>query len=194
MHHVKGASHMKLKFKNQEFQEAATAAVCDVFNGQPFHDPNVYTVDPGVKREDFSRRDAEVQSLPGLEVLSQASLDLQDEPDVGYKNADIELPSDILLKNLHEVQDRQNLEHSNLRASASLREITLPELEVEMETGTGKTFVYIKTIFELNKRYGWSKFIIIVPGIAIREGVKKSLDIMADKFQNDYGKVAKTYV
>ena len=182
---------MKLKFKNQEFQEAATAAVCDVFNGQPYHDPNVYTVDPGVKREDFSRRDAEEQSLPGLEVLSQASLDLQDEPDVGYKNADIELLPDILLKNLHEVQDRQNLEHSNLRASY---ETTLPELEVEMETGTGKTFVYIKTIFELNKRYGWSKFIIIVPGIAIREGVKKSLDIMADKFQNDYGKTAKTYV
>jgi len=186
---------MKLQFKNQAFQEAATAAVCDVFEGQPYHDPNVYTVDPGVKRADFSRRGAEVPSLPGLEVLSQGALDLPDDPpDVGYKNAEIELPAAILLKNLHEVQDRQNLEHSNLRASASLREINLPELEVEMETGTGKTFVYIKTIFELNKRYGWSKFIIIVPGIAIREGVKKSLDIMADKFLADYGKTAKTYV
>ena len=96
-----------------------------------------------------------------------------------------------MLSNLHAVQDRQNLEHSR-GGAAGVR--ALPELEVEMETGTGKTFVYIKTIFELNKRYGWSKFIIIVPGIAIREGVKKSLDIMADKFQSDYGKVAKTYV
>jgi len=59
---------MKLQFKNQAFQEAATAAVCDVFEGQPYHDPNVYTVDPGVKRADFSRRGAEVPSLPGLEV------------------------------------------------------------------------------------------------------------------------------
>ena len=163
---------MKLQFKNQGFQEAATAAVCDVFNGQPFHDPNVYTVD----------------KTPSEQLL------FDDPPEVGYRNAEIELLPTDLQKNLHAVQDRQNLEHSNLRASASLREINLPELEVEMETGTGKTFVYIKTIFELNKRYGWSKFIIIVPGIAIREGVKKSLDIMADKFQNDYGKVAKTYV
>ena len=182
---------MKLKFKNQEFQEAATAAVCDVFNGQPYHDPNKYTVDPGVKKEVSSLGVTEAQSLPGLEVLTQTTMDFQDEPDVGYKNAEIELLPADLQKNLHEVQDRQNLEHSK---GGALGDRALPELEVEMETGTGKTFVYIKTIFELNKRYGWSKFIIIVPGIAIREGVKKSLDIMADKFQNDYGKVAKTYV
>ena len=182
---------MKLKFKNQEFQEAATAAVCDVFNGQPYHDPNVYTVDPGVKKEVASvaadRADA---SLPGFETAVQSVMEFQDEPDVGYKNAEIELLPTDLQKNLHEVQDRQNLEHTAKLGTGGI----LPELEVEMETGTGKTFVYIKTIFELNKRYGWSKFIIIVPGIAIREGVKKSLDIMADKFQNDYGKVAKTYV
>ena len=180
---------MKLQFKNQAFQEAATAAVCDVFEGQPYHDPNVYTVDPGkvVARSQLSVVSSEV-SLPGFGTLQQATLELPDDPpDVGYKNAEIELPLDVLRKNLHAVQDRQNLEHSMINAS-------LPELEVEMETGTGKTFVYIKTIFELNKRYGWSKFIIIVPGIAIREGVKKSLDIMADKFLADYGKTAKTYV
>lgn len=178
---------MKLKFKNQGFQEAATAAVCDVFNGQPFHDPNVYTVDPGKPQASPSAADA---SLPGFETMQQSVMDFADEPDVGYKNAEIELLPTDLQKNLNEVQDRQNLEHSAKFGTGTL----LPELEVEMETGTGKTFVYIKTIFELNKRYGWSKFIIIVPGIAIREGVKKSLDIMADKFQNDYGKVAKTYV
>lgn len=180
---------MKLQFKNQAFQEAATAAVCDVFEGQLYHDPNKYTVDPGkgAASGQFTVVSNE-NSLPGFETLQQGTLAFPDDPPpVGYKNSEIELPLDVLRKNLHAVQDRQNLEHSMINAS-------LPELEVEMETGTGKTFVYIKTIFELNKRYGWSKFIIIVPGIAIREGVKKSLDIMADKFQNDYGKVAKTYV
>ena len=125
-------------------------------------------------------------------MLSQGALDLPDDPPaVGYKNAEIELPLDVLRRNMHAVQDRQNLEHSR---GGALGDRALPELEVEMETGTGKTFVYIKTIFEQNMRYGWSKFIIIVPGIAIREGVKKSLDIMADKFLADYGKTAKTYV
>ncbi len=184
---------MKLQFKNQAFQEAATAAVCDVFEGQPYHDPNVYTVDPGkvVARSQLSVVSSEV-SLPGFGTLQQATLELPDDPpDVGYKNAEIELPLDVLRKNLHAVQDRQNLEHSK---GGALGDRALPELEVEMETGTGKTFVYIKTIFELNKRYGWSKFIIIVPGIAIREGVKKSLDIMSDKFLADYGKTAKAYV
>lgn len=181
---------MKLKFKNQEFQEAATAAVCDVFAGQPYHDPNVYTVDPGTKSVSQTPPVAQ-GALPGFASPVQGSLGLAaEEPDVGYKNAEIELQLGDVLKSLHEVQDRQNLEHSNSFGQNGV----LPELDVEMETGTGKTFVYIKTMFELNKRYGWSKFIIIVPGIAIREGVKKSLDIMSDKFQNDYGKTAKTYV
>lgn len=175
---------MKLKFKNQGFQEDATNAVCDVFEGQPYHDPNTYTVDPGKK----------VTVAPKLQqadffgqTLSQSTFDYEDAPEVGYKNAEIALTPEILQANLHKVQDKLNINYSVLNPS-------LPELEVEMETGTGKTFVYIKTAFELNKRYGWSKFIIIVPGIAIREGVKKSLDIMAEKFQQDYGKVAKTYV
>lgn len=177
---------MKLKFKNQDFQEAATAAVCDVFEGQPYRDPNSYTVDPGRPRPVLGTSMAPAE-LPGFETPRQMTLDIRDEPDVGYKNAEIALQAADLAKNLYAVQDRQNLEHSRISAA-------LPELEVEMETGTGKTFVYTKTIFELNKRYGWSKFIIIVPGIAIREGVKKSLDITAEKFLSDYGKTAKVYV
>ncbi|WP_454226529.1 DEAD/DEAH box helicase family protein [Propioniciclava flava] len=62
-----------------------------------------------------------------------------------------------------------------------------PNLDVEMETGTGKTYVYIKTIMELHKRYGWSKYIIVVPSVAIREGVKKSFDVTAEHFQQLYG-------
>lgn len=64
-------------------------------------------------------------------------------------------------------------------------------LDIEMETGTGKTYVYIKTMFELNKRYGWSKFIVVVPSIAIREGVKKSFEITQDHFMEHYGKKAR---
>ena len=86
---------MKLKFKNQEFQETATAAVCDVFEGQPYHDPNVYTVDPGTGGH-AGRVTLPVQgNLFGGE-LQQATLELPDDPpDVGYKNAEIELPLDV---------------------------------------------------------------------------------------------------
>ena len=87
---------MKLQFKNQVFQEAATAAVCDVFEGQPYHDPNVYTVDPGkvVAGSQLSMVSSEA-SLPGFGTLQQATLELPDDPpDVGYKNAEIELPLD----------------------------------------------------------------------------------------------------
>ena len=143
---------MKLKFKNQDFQEAATAAVCDVFEGQPYRDPNVYMVDPGRRVEDNApyHSGATSVSLPGFETLQQATLELPDDPpDVGYKNAEIALSYEALCKNLHAVQDRQNLEHSG---GGGHGVTALPELEVEMETGTGKTFVYTKTIFELNKR------------------------------------------
>ena len=151
---------MKLQFKNQEFQEAATAAVCDVFEGQAYNDPNKYTVDPG-KPQEVARTPVVATSaaLPGFETTMQGVMDLHDEPDVGYKNAEIELTGEGLLANIHAIQDRQNLEHSTMRNTAAVKEKTLypplPELDVEMETGTGKTFVYIKTIFELNKRYGW---------------------------------------
>lgn len=179
---------MKLRFKDQSFQKDATDAVCDVFEGQPYTDPNVYTVDPGNAGTTGGAVPAQ-GVLPGMGdgSIVQQTMDFQDAPDVGYANAPIALPPNVLADHLHAVQDRQNLEHTTLNPA-------LPELEVEMETGTGKTFVYTKTIFELNRRYGWSKFIVIVPGIAIREGVKKSFDITADKFSADYGKAAKVYV
>ena len=69
-----------------------------------------------------------------------------------------------------------------------------PNLDIEMETGTGKTYVYIKTIMELNKRYGWSKFIVVVPSVAIREGVKKSFDVTAEHFQQTYGTKPRSFI
>ena len=109
----------------------------------------------------------------------------------GFKNADLALADLQVLANIKEVQRRQNLPISDkLVSSAGCRF----NLDIEMETGTGKTYCYIKTIFEMNKRYGWSKFIIMAPSIAIREGVYKSLQITADHFTEIYGKKARFFI
>lgn len=110
--------------------------------------------------------------------------------DTGYKNEVVELTDDQLLKNIQILQSE-----SNIKLSSSLsKDLGRVSLDVEMETGTGKTYVYIKTMFELNKRYGWSKFIVVVPSIAIREGVKKSFEITADHFMEHYGKKARFFI
>jgi restriction endonuclease len=96
------------------------------------------------------------------------------------RNAPIELDAERLLANVRAVQDRAGLSLSETCAG-------IPNLDVEMETGTGKTYVYIKTIMELNRRYGWSRFIVVVPGVAIREGVRKTFEITAEHFQQAYG-------
>lgn len=96
-----------------------------------------------------------------------------------------------MLDNIQAVQRQQMLPVSDsLLASAGCKY----NLDVEMETGTGKTYCYIKTIFEMNKRYGWSKFVIVVPSIAIREGVYKSLDITAEHFTEQYGKKIRKFI
>ena len=134
---------MKLKFKVQPYQTNAVESVVDCFAGQPLVSGVTYRIDPGRK--------------------AQASAFEE-----GFKNADIALTDLQVLANIKEVQRRQNLPMSDaLVSSAGCRF----NLDVEMETGTGKTYCYIKTIFEMNKRYGWSTFIIMVPSVAIREGV-----------------------
>lgn len=102
--------------------------------------------------------------------------------ETGIRNEPIQLAPAMLLDNIRTVQRTQELKPSEQIAGEDLR------LTIEMETGTGKTYTYIKTMFELNKLYGWSKFIIVVPSVAIREGVKKSFEIMQDHFVKDYGK------
>jgi len=97
-----------------------------------------------------------------------------------FSNNKIELANEDILKNVQEIQKEQNLKTSNKLDGLNFT--------IEMETGTGKTYVYTKTMYELNKQYGWSKFIIMVPSVAIREGVHKSLEITADHFQEIYGK------
>jgi len=162
---------MKLKFKTQAYQSAAVQAVVDCFKGQPpaSAEAITYRIDPG-------------QAKKGTEDLFS---------DSGFKNADLALTDIALLDNIQQVQRSQNLPVSETLVKNKVARINL---DVEMETGTGKTYCYIKTIFELNRRYGWSKFIIVVPSIAIREGVAKSLEITAEHFLETYQKKARFFI
>lgn len=162
---------MKLKFKTQAYQTAAVQAVVDCFKGQPPASSEAisYRIDPGKAK-------AKTDSLFS---------------DAGFKNADLVLPDTALLDNIQQVQRQQNLPVSDALAKTKIARVNL---DVEMETGTGKTYCYIKTIFELNKLYGWSKFIIVVPSIAIREGVAKSLEITAEHFLESYQKKARFFI
>lgn len=157
---------MKLKFKVQPYQTNAVESVVDCFAGQPNVAGITYRIDPG--------RKAQMSSF-----------------EEGFKNADIALPDLQVLANIKDVQRRQNLPLSDALVSSAGCKFNL---DTEMETGTGKTYCYIKTMFEMNKQYGWSKFIVMVPSIAIREGVYKSLQITADHFAETYGKKARFFI
>ena len=179
---------MKLKFKTQAYQTAAVQAVIDCFKGQPPATAEAisYRIDPG-----------------RVEDLFAAG---------GFKNADLKMTDDALLENINQMQRQQNLTLSSsltdfYTINGNRERIGAPDpykktakaisrlhLDIEMETGTGKTYCYIKTIFELNKQYGWSKFIIVVPSIAIREGVAKSLEITAEHFLETYHKKARFFI
>lgn len=123
--------------------------------------------------------------------MSDEEMEVYDpEDDTGYKNERVELSDEQLLKNIQTIQSQNNIKLS----PELVKDLGKCSLDIEMETGTGKTYVYIKTMFELNKRYGWSKFIVVVPSIAIREGVKKSFEITTDHFMEHYGKKARFFV
>ena len=163
---------MKLKFKKQSYQTNAVEAVADCFAGQPKREGLNYRMDPG------RAMDARGQAMAALETA-------------GFKNADLALTPSQMLENIHAVQRRQNLPLSAALVKTKVCDINL---DVEMETGTGKTYCYVKSMFELNARYGWSKFIVVVPSIAIREGVHKSLEITAEHFLDDYKKRARFFI
>ena len=156
---------MKLQFKHQKFQADAAKAVVDVFAGQPYLTPT-YMIDKGAGSY-------------------QQTLELED----GWSNQKIvpELNDKIILENIQKIQ-RDN----QIKPSAKLE--GRYNLTIEMETGVGKTYTYIKTMFELNKHYGWSKFIIVVPSIAIREGVYKSFLMTQDHFAEEYGKKVRFFI
>ena len=128
--------------------------------------------------------EAQYRIDPGMNVQMTVS-------DTGFRNAAIQLSDIHILENIQKVQKRQNLPLSQRLIE---RTGCKYNLDIEMETGTGKTYCYIKTIFEMNKLYGWSKFIIMVPSIAIREGVYKSFQITADHFTESYKKKARFFI
>ncbi len=176
---------MKFTFKIQQYQTDAVDAVVQVFQGQPYTASTSYMRDIG----SLSNMSGQMRLLPGLEDDTQLELeDLMSE--IGYKNEALQLTDAQLLQNIRNLQQESNIHQSD----ALVAPLGRVSLDVEMETGTGKTYVYIKTMFELNRRYGWSKFIVVVPSIAIREGVKKTFEITADHFMERYGKKARFFV
>ncbi|MDO2378389.1 DEAD/DEAH box helicase family protein [Rhodococcus electrodiphilus] len=168
---------MKLQFKVQQYQTDAVDSVVEVFTGQPKHDGISYRIDPGKVKP----------------VSNPALFEAHSTPDSGLRNAEIVLTGAQLLENVHTVQRSRNLPLS-AKLLDSKAAPGAPNLDVEMETGTGKTYVYIKTIMELHKRYGWSKYIIVVPSIAIREGVQKSFTVTAEHFQQIYGTKPRSFI
>lgn len=173
---------MKFNFKIQQYQTDAVDAVVNVFNGQSFHDRNSYIRDLGkMNPSDYQM----------AWDFTQEEIELYDPAnDAGYKNEEVELSDEQLLSNIHTLQSQNNIKLS----PALIKNLGRCSLDIEMETGTGKTYVYIKTMFELNKKYGWSKFIVVVPSIAIREGVKKFFEITSDHFMEHYGKKARFFI
>ena len=156
---------MKLQFKHQSFQREAARAVVDAFLGQPLQNAFAYRMDVG-----------------------KGSLALEAQ---GFRNQELQLSDTQLTENIRAIQTKQELqpvEHVRRDAHGTLA------LSIEMETGTGKTYTYIKTMYELYKHYGWTKFIIVVPSVAIREGVIKSLETMADHFAEEYGERMQHFV
>lgn len=162
---------MKLQFKHQKFQADAAKAVVDVFAGQPYLTPT-YMMDRG---------DGVYQV--GMEEESDFT---------GWRNERIVpgLTDSIILEHLQKVQRANQIKPSEKLEGRS----NGYNLTIEMETGVGKTYTYIKTMYELNKHYGWSKFIVVVPSIAIREGVFKTFQVTQEHFAGEYGKKIRFFI
>lgn len=173
---------MKLQFKHQKFQADAAKAVVDVFAGQPYLTPT-YMIDKGtvVKKE----------KKKGIEITNTYESKIYDTADdfIGWRNERIvpELSDKLILEHLQKVQRTNQLKPSDKLEGRY-------NLTIEMETGVGKTYTYIKTMYELNKHYGWSKFIVVVPSVAIREGVYKSFQVTQDHFAEEYGKKIRFFI
>ena len=162
---------MKFKFKIQKYQTDAVENTVSVFAGQPSQSAGL------LYRRDLGKRDP--AAIAGM------------EDDSGYRNHDVALSAAQLLQNIKDIQAASCITPSAKLAQGVNGTVSL---DIEMETGTGKTYVYIKTMFELNKRYGWSKFIVVVPSVAIREGVAKSFKMLEEHFMEHYGKKARWFV
>ncbi|MDN5304940.1 MAG: type restriction enzyme [Fusobacteriaceae bacterium] len=163
---------MKLKFKHLDYQYKASMSVVNLFKGQP-NTLNKLLVDRILKNKG--------NIYEALNEYEDISI---------YSNKELKINRNTILKNLQEVQ-----KDNGLKVDEKLETLNnILNFTIDMETGTGKTYVYTKTMFELNKHYGWNKFIIMVPSIAIREGVYKSLEITQEHFYEDYKKKIKFFI
>ena len=167
---------MKLQFKHQKFQADAAKAVVDVFVGQPYLTPS-YMMDKGYQGKMISGENFSQQSMTDEEDFT------------GWSNHRIvpELSDRLILEHIQKIQRNNQIQPSQTLEGRY-------NLTIEMETGVGKTYTYIKTMYELNKHYGWSKFIVVVPSIAIREGVYKSFDMTQEHFAEEYGKKVRFFI
>ena len=159
---------MKLKFKKQRYQEDASLSVVKCFEGQP----------KKIRQDLIGRREKKI------DITNWNDSTVEDI--ISFGNSKILITNDELRKNIRSVQKHNNLDYTDKEG--------FQNYSIEMETGTGKTYTYIKTMYELNKAYGWSKFIVIVPSIAIREGVLKSFQITEEHFQELYKKKIRYFV
>lgn len=167
---------MRIQYRHQKFQADAAKAVVDVFAGQPCLTPT-YMMDKGIQHQ-YADQSEEVQ-MAGMDST-------------GFCNQKIvpELSDQRILEQLNKVQRANQLKPSDKLEGRD----NGYNLTVEMETGVGKTYTYIKTMFELNKHYGWSKFIVVVPSVAIREGVYKSFEMTQEHFAEKYGKKIRFFI
>src|SRR5690606_5944979 len=166
---------MKLRFTEQSYQLDAVNAVVKCFEGQPFK-TNRFTLEKTI--EILKRAKYKAQGL--------TKTDFEVEEEIGYRNSSLKITDKQIFDNIVKVQ-REHYLIENQKLDLVKGAHLGVNLTIEVETGTGKTYTYIRTMYELNKKYGWSKFIVVVPSIAIREGVYKSFELTQDHFQEIYG-------
>lgn len=177
---------MKFNFKVQDYQTNAVNSVINCFIGQGFSEGLTYRRDIGniKEKQKFSQSYAEFQDNFSKAIYRD------DIDETGFSNGQVTLTPQMLLNNIRIVQQNNKV----LLSDSIIDELGVCSLDIEMETGTGKTYTYIKTMFELNEKYGWTKFIVVVPSIAIREGVKKSFEMTQDHFMEEYGKKIRYFI
>jgi len=173
---------MKIQFKEQQFQLDAIDSIVQLFQGQPKKDGFKYLRDLGV--------------FPKQKKIEQMTIPVQEEPDIrdAFRNAPILLDADTIKKKVNQQQNQYGIKPSAKLSTSLIEGRTHYNFSIEMETGTGKTYTYIRTLMELNRKYGWLKFIIVVPSVAIREGVLKSFQMMEDHFLLEFGKKPRYFV
>lgn len=172
------AKEFQFQYKIQGYQTDAVMATVDLFTNQVKQDDTTYLRDLGKKKK---------AQQTALELRSADEVEMEN---IGHRNAELTLTDAQLLENLHRSQDKFDIP----QIDRLVKEGEVPSFDIEMETGTGKTYVYIKTMFELYKKYGWCKFIVVVPSIAIREGVNESFKNLEDHFMELYKQKARFFI